>query len=192
MVQALGGGFADPAVDAARAFRAAMQAMARPGRIETVTAAAPPKPLSVAAGVLVLTLCDTDTPVHLAGPVDTPDIRQWITFHSGAPFCAAENARFALGPWDALLPLERFAQGTPQYPDRSATLIVELADLSAQGVRLSGPGIEDVAHLSLPDVAAFQSNAARFPLGLDFFFTAGDRLAAVPRSTTIRSPHAEV
>ncbi|MCR9112897.1 MAG: phosphonate C-P lyase system protein PhnH, partial [Rhodobacteraceae bacterium] len=53
--EALTGGFADTPVDAARAFRAVMSAIARPGRIETVAGAVPPAPLSVAAGTLILT-----------------------------------------------------------------------------------------------------------------------------------------
>jgi alpha-D-ribose 1-methylphosphonate 5-triphosphate synthase subunit PhnH len=39
--------------------------------------------------------------------------------------------------------------------------------------------------LTLPEVAAFRANRALFPLGLDFFFTCGDRLAALPRSTVV-------
>ena len=48
-------------------FRAAMRAMARPGTIEMLGAARPPAPVSAAAGTLLLTLCDHDTGLHLAG-----------------------------------------------------------------------------------------------------------------------------
>ena len=41
---ALQGGFADPAHEAARAFRACLDAMARPGTIHAVTGAQPPAP----------------------------------------------------------------------------------------------------------------------------------------------------
>lgn len=178
----LSGGFDDAPVQAAHAFRAAMEAMARPGRIETVTGAAPPAPLSVAAGVLLLTLADPTTPVHLAPSHDTEEVRGWLAFHTGAPLVAAEKAAFAVGTWEAL-PVARLPVGTPEYPDRSATLIVEMAALRAEGARLTGPGIRGVAHLSLPEVAAFQVNRARYPLGFDTFLTCGDRLAALPRST---------
>jgi alpha-D-ribose 1-methylphosphonate 5-triphosphate synthase subunit PhnH len=50
---------------------------------------------------------------------------------------------------------------------------------------MRGPGIEDSALLSLPDTKAFQDNAQHFPLGLDFFFTCGDRLAGLPRTTKV-------
>lgn len=184
---ALIGGFADAPIDAARAFRAALNVMARPGRIETVNGATPPKPLSLAAGVLVLTLCDAETPLYLAGDADCPAARDWITFHTSAPLVSARHATFALGTWEALAPLESFQKGTPEYPDRSTTLIVELTELQASGARLTGPGIKRQAALSLPELAAFQENAKLFPLGLDFFFTCGDRMAALPRTTRVEA-----
>ncbi|MEC7438954.1 MAG: phosphonate C-P lyase system protein PhnH, partial [Pseudomonadota bacterium] len=46
----LEGGFADPAIESARTFRLVLNAMARPGRIETVGTAEPPAPLCPAAG----------------------------------------------------------------------------------------------------------------------------------------------
>ncbi|RRH76627.1 phosphonate C-P lyase system protein PhnH [Falsigemmobacter faecalis] len=179
----LTGGFIDPATEAATGFRAVLEAMARPGRIFDVTGAAPPAPLSVAAGVVLLTLCDHETPLFLAGRYDCAEVRAWIAFHCGAPFAAPEAAAFALGDWQDLQPVSRFRAGEPAYPDRSATLLVERSALAAQGHRLSGPGIRDHALLNLPETAAFQVNHARFPLGFDVIFTAGAQLAALPRST---------
>lgn len=184
MSAVLSGGFDDAPVQAAHAFRAAMEAMARPGRIEVVAGAAPPAPLSVAAGVLLLTLADPTTPVHLAPSHDTEEVRGWLAFHTGAPLVVAERAVFALGTWEAL-PVARLPVGTPEYPDRSATLIVEMAVLRAEGPRMTGPGIRGTAHLSLPEVAAFRENRALYPLGFDTFLTCGDRLAALPRSTVV-------
>ena len=100
--EALDGGFADAPIEAARAFRAAMNVMARPGRIERLAGALPPAPLSPAAGTLILTLCDPETPVHLAGTHDTAALRDWITFHTGAPLVGAREAMFAVGAWQAL------------------------------------------------------------------------------------------
>ncbi len=183
----LTGGFADAPIDAAHAFRAALEVMARPGRIERLTGAEPPAPLSTAAGTLLLTLCDPQTPVHLAGAADTEAVRGWLAFHTGAPLATAGDCAFAVGRWPDLAPLDRFAIGTAEYPDRSATLIVECDGLSPSGTRLTGPGIETEAALSLPEVAPLQANAALFPLGLDFFFSAGDRVAALPRTTKLEA-----
>lgn len=184
---ALEGGFADPAVDAAHVFRAALQAMARPGTVDRVAGARPPAPLSPAAGALALTLLDHDTGLWLAPSVDAPDVREWLTFHTGAPFVAPAEARFAFGRWDEL-PLDAFPLGTPEYPDRSATLVVEVDDLAtdpARAHRLTGPGIEREAWLTVPDPATLAANRARYPLGLDFFLTCGERLAALPRTVRV-------
>jgi alpha-D-ribose 1-methylphosphonate 5-triphosphate synthase subunit PhnH len=185
METALDGGFADAPRESAHAFRAALDVMARPGRIAQVAGARPPAPLSVAAGTLILTLCDPGTPVHLAGRHDTPEVRGWIAFHTGAPVTGRAEAAFALGTWEALLPLDGYRIGAVDYPDRSATLIVEIAALAPDGTRLTGPGIRDAARLSLPETEAFRRNARAFPLGLDFFLTAGDRVAALPRTTRV-------
>ena len=83
--QTLSGGFADPAIASAAVFRQVMEAMARPGTIHTVTGAAPPAPLSPATGAILLTLCDPDTPVHLAGALDCDAVQAWVAFHTGAP-----------------------------------------------------------------------------------------------------------
>ncbi|PTE19456.1 carbon-phosphorus lyase subunit PhnH, partial [Cereibacter changlensis JA139] len=46
MNDALSGGFAAPPIESATAFRAMLEAMARPGTIVTLTGAEPPAPLS--------------------------------------------------------------------------------------------------------------------------------------------------
>jgi alpha-D-ribose 1-methylphosphonate 5-triphosphate synthase subunit PhnH len=183
--EVLSGGFSNPPVNSAHAFRSVMEALARPGSIQDVLGAMPPAPLSVAAGTVLLTLCDTDTPIYLAGSADCDAVRSWLAFHTGAPITDPMRAMFAVGDWDALMPLSRFPTGTPEYPDRSSTLIVECTELEASGATLRGPGIKSESRLSLPETRAFQSNRAMFPLGLDFIFTCGERLAALPRSTEV-------
>ena len=182
----MSGGFVDPPIQSAWAFRAAMTAMARPGEIVTVDGGSAPAPVSVAASVLLLMLCDPGTPVWLASSHDSAALRRWIAFHTGAPVVQTkEQAVFALGKWDRLCPLAAFPVGTAEYPDRAATLSVEMDELQPEGAVLQGPGIKGSARLNLPDVAVFRANRALFPLGLDFFFTCGDRLAALPRSAVV-------
>ncbi|MDO5529059.1 MAG: phosphonate C-P lyase system protein PhnH [Paracoccus sp. (in: a-proteobacteria)] len=179
----LTGGFADPAEDSARAFRAILEAMARPGMAQSVTGLAPPGGLSPAAAAALLVLCDPTAPLYLAPSHDLPELRAWITFQCGAPIVPAAEAAFALGAWDSLLPLEQFAQGTPEYPDRSATLIVDGGP--ACPARLTGPGIDGAREAALPDPEAMAANNARFPLGVDFILADGAALRAIPRSTRI-------
>ena len=101
---AVTGGFQSPAIDAAQAFRAAMNAIARPGRIETLKIARAPAPVSPAAAALLLTLCDRETPLFLASGHDTDEIKAWVAFHIGAPIVGRTSAQFALGNWEALAP----------------------------------------------------------------------------------------
>ena len=183
---ALEGGFTQAPQQSAIAFRAALNAMARPGRIETLSGATAPM-LSTAAATLLLTLCDPDTPIYLAGRFDSADLKDWLRFHTGAPIVGPEHSMFAVGDWASLNPLDRFPIGVPEYPDRSTTLIVECDALRDTGARLTGPGIEVQHHLSLPEVDAFQRNAQLFPLGLDFYFTADAQLAALPRTTKVEA-----
>ena len=185
--QTLSGGFSNPAIQSAHAFRSVMEAMARPGKIHDIAGAEPPAPLSKAAGAVLLTLCDTDTPVYLAGKADCDAVRAWLAFHTGAPLMGPSHAMFAVGTWDALVPLSAYPVGTSEYPDRSTTLIVEQDELTT-GALLTGPGIKESASLNLPETAAFQVNRSMFPLGLDFIFTCGHQLAALPRSTIVSAP----
>lgn len=177
------GGFDVAPAQSAEAFRAIMEAMARPGTLHDISGAQAPG-LSVAGSTVLLVLSDPDTGVYLAGDLDTPDLRNWIAFHTGAPVVAPNEADFALGVWAQLLPLKTYKNGTAEYPDRSATLIVE--GPRTEPVLLAGPGIKDSAPMTVPAVAALQANAAQFPLGLDFIFTHGAQVAALPRSSQIK------
>ncbi len=171
--------FSDPPAQSAVAFRAIMQAMARPGTVHRVSAPAPDG-LSPAAAAVLLVLADPTTPVWTARG------RDWLVFHTGAPTVAdRSDAAFAVGAWGDLVPLDGWPVGTPDYPDRSTTLIVEVPDLEGPGTRLTGPGIETEMRLPLPDPQALAANAARYPLGVDLILTCGDRLAALPRSTRV-------
>jgi alpha-D-ribose 1-methylphosphonate 5-triphosphate synthase subunit PhnH len=183
------GGFADPARDGARAFRAILDAVARPGRVLTPAApAAVPPGLSAAAAAVVLTLVDADARLWVA-PRLAPGIADWLRFWCGtAPEPDPARAAFALGRWAELAASGPWAQGTPAYPDRSATLIVEVDRLEeGAGATLRGPGVESFHRLAVAGVeASFWEDrvAARaaYPLGTDVILTAGNRLAAMPRT----------
>ena len=188
-------GFADPVGGAQLTFRAVLTALAEPGTVnELALALAPPAPLGLAAAATALSLLDGDTPLwcDAKSRAAAPSLR----FHTGAPLVEApEQARFALIADPALLPsLAAFDAGTDEYPDRSATLIVEVAALGdGEPLVLRGPGIPDrrtlkVAGLPAGFRAEWRSNHARFPRGVDVILTARGRLAGLPRSTVIEEP----
>jgi alpha-D-ribose 1-methylphosphonate 5-triphosphate synthase subunit PhnH len=193
---ALEGGFSNPVLDAQSVFRVLMDAMARPGSIARMdTDASPPAPLESAAGAVACALIDADTAYWLDSLLDGEALRSWLAFHTGArPAASMPEAAFALvaNP-SSMPPFERFAQGSQEYPDRSATLVLQLEGLEG-GTPLTfrGPGIKDrvtIAPRGLPvDFATqWQANRKRFPCGVDLILTAGDAFVCLPRSARLIS-----
>ncbi len=188
-------GLADPAHDSQRLFRAILDAFAHPGRIVSLThAPAAVGPLSQAATAFVLTLVDRDTPLWLAPAFDTQAIRDFVRFHTGAPLVAQEaDALFGLVTPDRAPLLDGFPIGTDAYPDRSATLVIEVPSLSSGPTRtVRGPGIDGQARMAIADLpesfaSEWAANHALFPCGVDLVFTAGSELLALPRSVVVES-----
>ena len=185
-------GFADPVRDAQACFRVVLDAMAHPGRIVRLPDALPDRlPLGMAAASVALSLCDIDTPIWLDAA--SAGAAGYLAFHCGTPLAETPaDARFAfVADADALPPLDSFALGTDEYPERSATLVIEVSNLTNDdGMTLRGPGILGETRLGvagLPDRfwAERAALAELFPRGLDVLFACGDALAAVPRSAQI-------
>jgi alpha-D-ribose 1-methylphosphonate 5-triphosphate synthase subunit PhnH len=188
-------GLADPAHDSQRLFRAVLEAFSHPGRI--VNLPDPPAgagPLSKAATAFLLTLVDRDTPLWLAPAFDTAPVCDFVRFHTGAPIVAdPADALFAVLTSNQMPPMDGFAIGTDPYPDRSATLVIELPSLvDGPQRRWGGPGIEArqaVSLSGLPDSFwnEWAANRALFPCGADLVFAAGSDLIALPRSIAVET-----
>lgn len=185
-------GFADPVLESQAMFRLIMQAMANPGSVQRSSLPLiAPAPLQSAAAGLALALIDADTPLWLQPGALRDRLGGYFRFHCGCPLVEQpEQAVFALiSDAMAMPPLAAFAQGSDEFPDRSATLIIELAGLTGGAEwRLCGPGIETIRNFAplglLPDFVQWVSaNHRQFPRGVDLVFTSGQELAALPRST---------
>ncbi|WJR68526.1 phosphonate C-P lyase system protein PhnH [Neorhizobium sp. CSC1952] len=192
--QALSGGFGTPVFESQSVFRMLMDGMARPGTIRTVGPdAGQPEPLGGAAGAIALTLCDHETPVWLSAGLAKSAAGEWIGFHTGAPITREKaEARFAFVEAGATLAsFGLFAAGTQEYPDRSTTLVIEIAALGeGQTLTLTGPGIQHATTVTvkgLPEVfpRLWADNRALFPRGVDVILTAGKNLLCLPRTTRI-------
>jgi len=188
-------GFDDPVNGAQAAFRAALHAMAHPGRAVGIDApCGVPAGLSPAMTALLLALADGDTPLWLP-PGIGEDARGFLRFHCGAPLAdAVGKARFVAVPAGFDMPdLESCDAGDPAYPDRSATLLIEVASLSSGPlVTLRGPGIESRQPLAVAGLpAGFRDQwgavAARFPLGVDVLLTCGDQVCGLPRTVQMEA-----
>jgi alpha-D-ribose 1-methylphosphonate 5-triphosphate synthase subunit PhnH len=188
-------GFADKVLSAQSTFRSVMEAMARPGSVHRVTASVgTPPPMMRGAAAIALTLFDHDTPIWLDEKMsETVDVARWLKFHSGAPIVSDSSiSHFALIADSGRLPdLGRFSLGSNEYPDRSTTLILQVASLTqGPAYELRGPGIDGSAVLNaifepkdLFDRLAI--NATLFPRGIDVVLAADDAIVAIPRTTRL-------
>ncbi|HUG21290.1 phosphonate C-P lyase system protein PhnH [Piscinibacter sp.] len=198
-------GFRDAVHGAQQTFRTLLDAMSRPGRMESLPESAiegivPPesalagRPMSVGTAALMLTLLDAETTVRLAGSLVSSAALSYLRFHTGvrsawleelAAFTAARAADVDASLWT------RLDLGSDEVPQRGATLVVEVDDLGT-GTRLwlRGPGIESVQPLAvagLPrDFWLWRTRLqSLLPRGIDLVLVCGARIAAIPRSTRI-------
>lgn len=194
-------GFADPVFDSQSVFRTVLDALAHPGSVYLLAPQPPaPAPLAPASTAICLALLDFETPLWLQAGLpgaQQQSIARHLRFHCGCPIVAEpRQARFALiHTAAAMLPLSSFHQGEIDYPDRSATLIVQVAGLYADtgvGVRLRGPGIHSFTTLTVDGLPAefwreWADHARHFPCGLDLIFVSGNRIAGLPRTTLMEN-----
>jgi alpha-D-ribose 1-methylphosphonate 5-triphosphate synthase subunit PhnH len=194
-VAELPAGFADKVLSAQSTFRSVMDAMARPGSVQRIVAAAgAPAAMMSGTAAIALTLFDHDTPVWLDPRMsETSDVTKWLKFHTGAPVVLDSSiCSFALiGDASALPALDRFALGSNEYPDRSTTLILQVESLAqGESLELRGPGIDGTAVLraAIEPRDLFERlavNATLFPRGVDVVLVHGDSIVAIPRTTRL-------
>ena len=189
---ALAAGLPDGVHDAQKAFRAVLDALARPGQSRVIGPALPGVALGGAMARLLLSLCDDDTPVwwHSEGA----GLPHWLRFHVGAPVADAPGtASFAVfNDLGQGLNLADFAAGTAAAPEVSTTLLIELPSLTNGPVLAwHGPGIQTVQRVGLQGLpedfwTQWQANHAGFPQGVDIIFTCGAQALGLPRTTRVR------
>jgi alpha-D-ribose 1-methylphosphonate 5-triphosphate synthase subunit PhnH len=188
-------GFADKVLAAQSTFRSVMNAMARPGSVQRIAVSVgTPGGMMPGSAAIALTLFDHDTPIWLDGAMsETPDIAKWLKFHTSAPVVSDPSiSSFALiGYARNLPPLDSFALGSSEYPDRSTTLIVQVESLmQGPAYELRGPGIDGTALLqaSIQPLDLFERlaiNATLFPRGTDVLLVDQDSIVAIPRTTRL-------
>ena len=189
-------GFDHEAYGSQAVFRAALNAMAHPGRpIDMPMGAAAPRLGHMAAAVLMLGLLDADTTLWLSPSLAVSDAASWLRFHTG---CTLVNdpaeARFCWLAWgDAWPALSDLQQGSDTWPDQSATVVIEVDRFEgdAPGWTLNGPGIPGERPLRVRGMpAGFESqwkdNHSRFPCGVDVFLASPTQIVGLPRTTHLQ------
>jgi alpha-D-ribose 1-methylphosphonate 5-triphosphate synthase subunit PhnH len=187
-------GFADPATAGQAVFRDVLEALAHPGQlVGVITSAKAPVGVHAGACAVLLALLDQDTRLWLSPGLAGGDAAGYFRFHTGCVLSSdPAAAEFALvASPDELPALDAFAAGSEAYPDRSATLVVQVPSLEAgRGWTLSGPGIRSTRCLEaggLGDefLAQWAQNRKGFPCGVDLFLACGTLLAGLPRTTRV-------
>lgn len=176
-------------------FRAVMDAMARPGRINPLSAlpATWPAPLNAGAAAVALCLADFETPLWLDAPAGNGEAAAWLRFHTGARITDdPREAVFAFVTDTQHAPdFTSFALGSLDYPDRSTTFVLQVAAFGEGPARvLTGPGIKDMASFAATPLpgdfeARLAANRALAPRGVDFILVSPSAVAALPRSTRL-------
>lgn len=185
-------GLPDSVHDSQQAFRAALDALARPGQVRHLGPALPGVALGGALARLLLSLSDDETPVWW--PDTATELPLWLRFHTGAPVAQQPDAAsFAvISDLAHLSALIDFAPGSAASPELSCTLLIELPALTGgPSLEWHGPGMAQVQRVGLqglPDGfwAQWQANHAAFPQGVDILFTCGDAALGLPRTTRVR------
>ena len=199
----MGRGFSNPTLCSQAVFRQSLVALSLPGQPQTLDlrlsnpAMQVPQNAHAAAAALLLALLDQDCKVWLSGGFASCDAAAWLRFHTGCTLVTDPGqADFVWVAHANELPaFENLAQGNAQYPDQSATCVIQVTDFdttpSSQAWTLSGPGVNGTAHLKLVGlsdnfVSLRRNSQVHAPCGIDFFFTHNDTLLGLPRSTQVK------
>ena len=187
-------GFKDPVFDCQQTFRILLKALSRPGTIQPLTGAPQaPEPMYPTTAALALTLFDLHTPVWLDSSLGNPEVRRFLGFHCGVPIMGQPGqASFGIfGNGQTFNGLEGLNQGDPAYPDRSATVIIQVEGFSGpKAVSLTGPGVKGRIRLSVEGLADafwmdFKENHQRFPLGVDCYLVSPEAVCGLPRTAGV-------
>lgn len=188
-------GFPDPVLDAQTTFRLLLAAMSRPGTVRELPTLTPaPLPLFETTAAVCLTLLDLHTPTWMDIDIESNEAAaDYLRFHCGCPIVPERSeAAFALITNPGQSPdLATFNPGTSEFPDRSTTLIFQVADLiQGQGRKLTGPGIAGERRLGVDGLDnnffdQLRRNRSLYPLGVDLFLVSPKAVCGLPRTVRV-------
>lgn len=172
-----------------RVFRTLLQAMSHPGTVCSLREDERAEPLLA----VLESLLDQEVSFHLAEA--DPDLADSVRRCCGArPALSVAETDFLLAAGGSSRgQLESLRRGTPDYPDRGATVIYQVASFAPGGCSpvLAGPGIKEIASPSihgldpaeLPSLRRINSD---YPLGIEAILVSrSGEVLCLPRSTRI-------
>ena len=176
---------ATPVPDAAETrtkatFEALMWALSRPGTVQHLPGAD--------HALIAEALVDRECHVWCAEPTLSARIAA-TGAHAADPGRADHLFLAGVDAVTALSMIARAAVGSDLYPDEGATVVLPARFGTGPSLRLTGPGIETEALITVDDLysALWPLRAARcrYPMGFDLFLTSGAQVIGLPRSTLI-------
>ena len=172
----------DPVHGTRRTFDGLLEAMSRPGTVQTVPAPADHAVLS--------TLVDHEVTVS----TDDEAVLDGLSGHGRLDLADLERADIVHVREHGEVDVRECKRGTLAEPSDGATVVYRVETLTTDEtegttVMLSGPGVDGTAALSmsLPEsvLSELAEAQSEYPRGIDAVFAADDRLAAIPRSVTM-------
>lgn len=160
-------------------FDALMWALSRPGTVQDL-------PIPGMVGIAEA-LLDRECRVYC----DDPTLASLVSSFGATliPVPMADHCFLSLDGADALDRLAQVAVGSALYPDAGTTVVAETCFGTGQKLRLTGPGIESSAEISLdrlaPGLWPLRATLCRYPAGFDLFLIYGAQVIGLPRSTMI-------
>ncbi|MEQ6970455.1 phosphonate C-P lyase system protein PhnH [Pectobacterium polaris] len=185
-------GFAHPVFGTQLCFRKIVKAMSEPGSLVTVPNVSGLESMSSATAATLLTLTSHTTPLFIDPKIGNPLLLRTLCLHTNVPIATTlDGADFVLLSGNRFsYDLMALSCGSEVEPEKSTTVIVEVEGMhDGPCLKLTGPGIKTHRIISprLPvSVRDYLCNRPHaFPTGLDFLFTSGKKLFAIPRSTHV-------
>jgi len=192
-------GFENIERDSQRIFRTVMDSFSRPGLrfdMSALVQASPGETASV-AGTLLLALMESASSLCVSKSLHITQWPSFLKFHTGCVLTQdSSQAQFIwIQQMQDLPSLMNCALGSPEFPDQSSTLIIDVEAIhspSTQGAGQvwSGPGIKEpmvIDIMGLPKAFWLERQNLQnlYPCGIDVIFCTPSQIVSLPRSTHI-------
>lgn len=186
-------GFRHPVTESQYTFRQILRAFSHPGRVIPLEVElSVPGPLHRVTGAICLTLLDHETPLWV-NPKNISALEDWLRFHCGCPIVdVPSDATFALlldGSEE--FDLNPFPPGEEEFPEKSATLIIQVKDFqTGTGRTFRGPGVRTTERLRVEGLSEafwgeWWKNHKRYPLGIDVLLSSSKAIVGLPRTVEV-------
>lgn len=184
------------------AFRALLDSLARPGKINRL----PGVDLKIPIGVnpylvqIALTLLDQETTFAVAGS-EAERLAGYLRIRTGSRLTETGRAEFLLAEGERPVPeMALLSPGSLEFPERGATVILAVGRLGSEPgetkekmlkLELSGPGIPVTRRLYAEglnqiNLEALVEQNREYPLGVDLFLVdSSGQVAGLPRTVSL-------